>query len=54
MKKKWYKSKAILTAIFVGVVGVVEAFGISIPPLVYQLAGAFGLYSLRTGDKPIG
>jgi hypothetical protein len=57
--KKWYQSKTIWTAVVTGIVGIVQAVGtatghnINIPTWVYDVLGAVGLYSLRTGDKPI-
>jgi len=47
MKKEWWKSKTIWTAIFAGITGIVSAFGVVIPDLVYQLAIAFGIYAVR-------
>ena len=51
--KKWYQSKAVLTAIVAGVLGVLSAIGIAIPEFVYTILAAFGLYALRVGEKPI-
>lgn len=57
--KKWFQSKTIWTAVVTGVVGILQAVGtatghpINIPTWVYDVLGAIGLYSLRTGDKPI-
>ena len=47
MNKTWYTSKAIWGAIFIGVAGVVEAFGVSVPEVAYTLAAALGLYGIR-------
>ena len=47
MKKEWYKSKTVWTAVYVGVRGVILALGIVIPPFVDQLAIAFGIYAVR-------
>jgi len=52
--KKWYLSKAIWTAIIAGVIGVLEAFGVSIPPQIITILVAFGLYSLRVATTKIG
>ena len=51
--KKWYLSKTIWTAIIAGVIGVLEAFGISIPPQIITILVAFGLYSLRVATTGI-
>ena len=47
MKKKWYQSKTVWTAIYVGLRGVALSLGIVIPPVVDQLAIAFGIYAVR-------
>jgi len=52
--KKWYLSKAIWGAIFVGVAGVLEAFGIVIPPYVYAIAASIGIYGIRKATTKIG
>lgn len=57
--KKWYESKTIWTAVVAAALGIIQAVGqttghtIVIPNWVYDVLGAVGLYSLRTGDKPI-
>lgn len=57
--KKWYQSKTIWTAVITGVLGIAQAAGqatghpVTIPPYVYEVLAGLGLYSLRTGDKPI-
>lgn len=51
--KQWYKSKAIWAAVITGILGVIQAAGVNFPNEVYALLGAFGLYSLRVGDKKI-
>jgi len=54
MKKKWYESKAIWTAIATGVLGIAAAFGYTAPDWVLQILVALGIYSIRTGvNKPI-
>ena len=45
--KKFYESKTVLAAIIAGILGVVSALGYSVPPELYPLLGAFGLYGLR-------
>lgn len=47
MKKKFYQSKTVWTAIATGVVSVLIAMGIAIPTEVYGVLGALGLYGLR-------
>ena len=47
MKKKWYQSKTIWTAIIGGIIGVVEAFGVTVPPELITILIAFGLYAIR-------
>lgn len=51
--KKWWQSKAVWTAVVAGVLGVLQAIGITIPAFVFTLLAALGLYSVRVGDKPI-
>lgn len=57
--KKWYASKTVWTAIIgtllAGVQPISTALGhpITIPQWVFEVLGGMGLYSLRTGDKPI-
>lgn len=57
--KAWYQSKTIWTAIITAVLGSVEpvskAIGhpIVVPVYVFEFLASVGLYSLRTGDKPI-
>jgi len=57
--KKWYQSKAVLSAIIAcilgGVTGISTALNhpIVIPDWVYTILVGLGLYGLRTGDKPI-
>lgn len=51
MEKQWYLSKTIWTAVFIGVAGIVEAFGYPIPEVVYSVAAAIGIYSMRTAIK---
>lgn len=51
--KFWYQSKAIWTAIIVGVLGVVDAFGVPIPKELYTILAAFGLYSLRVAKTEV-
>lgn len=57
--KPWYMSKGIWTAIVTGIVGTYQAVSLThalppIPPFVFTLLGAMGLYALRTADKNIG
>lgn len=57
--KPWYQSKGVLTAIVSAVIGVYQAVSLihplpPIPPFVFTLLGAVGLYSLRTADTKIG
>ena len=57
--KKWYKSKAVLTAIVAAILGAIQPISLAaghpivVPAWVYEVLGAFGVYSLRVGDKPI-
>ena len=48
--KKWYLSKAIWGAIFIAIAGVAEAFGVVIPPTVYAIAAALGIYGIRVAN----
>ena len=48
MNKKWYQSKTVWTAIITGVVGVLDAVGVKIPPEAYAVLAALGLYSVRS------
>ena len=47
MKKDWYKSKTVWTAIVGACLAIAQAVGLEVPSMVYGLLGAFGLYSLR-------
>ena len=57
--KPWFKSKTVLTALIGVILGAIQpvssAVGhpIVVPAWVYEVLGAFGLYALRVGDKPI-
>lgn len=57
--KRWYQSKSVWVAIVAAVLGAVQPIStaaghpIVIPSWVYEVLAGFGLYSLRTGDKPI-
>lgn len=57
--KKWFQSKAVWTAILGVLLGAVQpissAFGhpIVVPAWVLEVLAGMGVYSLRTGDKPI-
>ena len=51
MKKQRYKSKTVLTALVVGILGVLSALGYSVPTEVYTLLAAAGLYGLRDAMK---
>jgi hypothetical protein len=57
--KEWWKSKTIWTAVVTALLGVAQAVGqqtghpLQIPSYVYEVLAGLGLYSLRTGDKPI-
>lgn len=57
--KPWYQSKTIWTAIIGVLLGAVQpisaAFGhpITVPNWVFEVLGAAGLYSVRTGSTPI-
>ena len=53
MSKKWYQSKAILTAVIVGIVAGAQHYGVVIPEWVLTALTGFGLYSLRVGSKTI-
>ena len=64
-KKKWYQSKTVLTGIVTVLVGTYEGvklylapeFGWSlpeIPPYVYTILGALGIYSRSVASKKIG
>jgi hypothetical protein len=64
-KKPWYKSKGVLTGIVTVLVGAYETsrvvlaphLGVAlpdIPPFVYTLLGAIGIYSRAVAEKTIG
>ena len=46
--KPWYKSKTIWTAIVAGIIGVAQAFGVTIPVWVFSVLAALGLYAVRS------
>lgn len=48
--KKWYLSKAIWGAIFLAAAGIAEAFGITIPEVIYAVAAALGIYGIRVAN----
>lgn len=63
--KKWYQSKGVWTGVVTVLIGAYEAskvtlapaLGVSlpdIPPFVYSLLGAVGVYSRMVANKPIG
>lgn len=57
--KPWYQSKTIWTAVVGGLLGLYQAVSAvhalpAIPPFVFTLLGALGLYGLRTSDTKIG
>jgi len=47
IEKKWFKSKTIWVAVVAGVLGILEAVGVSIPPEAYKVLVALGLYTVR-------
>lgn len=47
--KDWYKSKAVWSAIALGVVGILNAVGIMVPDYVIQILTALGIYGIRDG-----
>lgn len=47
MKKNWYASKTIWSAIALTGLSLVEIFGVSIPQELYVIVGSFGLYGFR-------
>ena len=57
--KAWYKSRTVWTAIIGVLLGAVQpissALGtpVEVPIWIYEILGAFGLYTLRAGDKSI-
>jgi hypothetical protein len=56
--KPWYQSKGVWTAAIAGVLGLYQAVSAihplpAIPPFVFTLLSAMGLYSLRTADTKI-
>lgn len=57
--KKWYQSKAIWSAILIAVLSCIEgvsvAFGKPIVPpnWLIGMLGAFGIYGIRDGKKPL-
>lgn len=57
--KKWYQSKALLSAITMIVVGAVQpistALGhpVTVPQWIIDVLIGMGIYGIRTGDKPI-
>jgi len=51
MKKSWYKSKTIWSAVAMFVLALVQLTGFEVPTELYTLAGSFGLYGLRDAMK---
>ena len=58
--KKWYRSKAVLTAIITALLGGLEAVStalghpIQVPQWIYTTLAGLGLYALRAGvGKPL-
>ena len=49
MNKKWYTSKAVWSAIAMGVVGILTALGVVVPDYVIQILIALGIYGVRDG-----
>ena len=57
--KKWFQSKSVWTAILGVLIGAIQPISaavghpIVVPSWILEVLGGMGLYSLRTGDKPI-
>ena len=51
--KKWYASKTIWAAIVTGIIGVLLAFGIEVPPWVITALAGLGVYGRATASKDI-
>jgi hypothetical protein len=47
MKKNWYKSKTVMSAVVMAGLAVVQIFGIEVPQEFYVVIGSFGLYGVR-------
>jgi len=47
--KDWYKSKAVWSAIAIGVIGILTAIGVVVPEWVTQVLIALGIYGIRDG-----
>ena len=48
IKKDWYKSKTIISAVVLGLMGILDAVGVKLPyELIYPLVSGFGLFGLR-------
>lgn len=63
-KKKWYQSKGVLTGIVTVLIGTYEAVKVAlapqfgwtlpdIPPIVFTILGALGIYSRVVAEKKI-
>lgn len=63
--KKWYKSKGVITGIITVLIGTYEAVKVSvapqvgwtlpdIPPLVYTILGALGVYARVVATSKVG
>lgn len=53
MIKKWYESKTMWAAVFAAVVAIANAVGIALPNELYIIAGALGLWGIRTATDQI-
>ena len=51
MNKSWYTSKAVWSALLIGITGVAEAAGIHVPEYAFTVLAAFGLYGVRDAIK---
>ena len=57
--KRWFESKTVWVAIVGAILGAIQPVSaaaghpVIVPAWVYEVLGAFGIYGLRVGDKPI-
>ena len=57
--KKWYQSKAVLSAVLMAIVGAIQPIStavghpIEVPHWIIEVLTGLGIYGIRTGDKPI-
>lgn len=51
MKKNWYQSKTVWSAIALAGLSLIQMLNVSVPIELYTIVGSFGLYGFRDALK---